>query len=114
MSYLTQLCKKRVNETRIKEGSPKEEQRPFRHSEICRHGEICHHGLNEFQNVSIQLALKFAIVNQREKVHHSEGKARKMARSDSRDHFIDVQSSPWQNILSWRAKAVWNNRRITW
>ena len=105
MSYLTKLCKKRVNKTRIKEGKPKEEQVPFRHSEICRHG------VNEFQNASIQLAT----TNQRAKVCHSEGRASKRVRTDSRDHVFHVQSSPWRNIpASWRAKTVLERWRMTW
>lgn len=69
MSYLTQLCRKRVNKTRIKERKLEEEQRLTRHSEIYRHGG------NEFQNVSIQLALKLATANQKARCRHSEPKA---------------------------------------
>jgi len=44
---------------------------------------------------------------------HNEGKASRRARSSSRDHVSENQSSPWRENLAWRDKAVLGHWRMT-
>jgi len=86
--------KRRIKERKLKIGaktnSPQRNLSPWQ--EVFTE---CHH-------------LARTTTTEKARFRHSEGKASRRARSSSRDHVSEDQSSPWQENLSWRDKALWN------